>query len=383
MPGDEAENSRIRIAIFSGFFFPHLGGQEKYVEELFCRLPTDDYIVDIYTANTEHVASFDKLGSFHIYRLNCWNILGGTFPIIKLDTLFWRTIFLFRRKEYHFCITQTRFFLSSFLGSLATIFSHTVHIHTEHGTSHPVLQSRITSSFAWLYDHTIGWFVIKHARHIIAISKASGVFAQHLGARKFDIVYNGVDTNLFQLPPVTDHLSVGPVNIVYVGRLIHAKGVQDLIAALKIITTDRSITLHIVGSGPDEELLVSQAQGLPNIFFHGQLPSNEVSQLLQTSLIFINPSFAEGLPTSVLEAVASGCIVIATDVGGTKEIFGSEYPWLIPPKSPIALAKAIDQVISTSQQQTKLIRQVQHDVRHRFSWQTISTSFNLLLKSYL
>jgi glycosyltransferase involved in cell wall biosynthesis len=104
------------------------------------------------------------------------------------------------------------------------------------------------------------------------------------------------------------------MRIIFVGRLIWAKGCQDLIAATKDIPCE----VVIVGDGNYSNNLRNIANG--NCCFLGELSHEQVMKQLSASDIFVNPSYSEGLPTSVMEAAVVGLPIIATDVGGTKEI---------------------------------------------------------------
>ena len=130
----------------------------------------------------------------------------------------------------------------------------------------------------------------------------------------------------------------------YVGRLTFEKGLLDLCAAAGLLVgqaVDR-VKFLIVGDGPDRPCIEGAARRLaPGRFvFAGQ--RNEVEAILRAADFFVFPSLHENLPNVLLEAMACGRVVVATDVGGNPEvIIPGETGLLVPAPDPRALAQAI------------------------------------------
>lgn len=113
--------------------------------------------------------------------------------------------------------------------------------------------------------------------------------------------------------PETD----GP-RLVYVGKLARAKGVESLLDAAQILLgrrQDFSLLLVGSGSGPETDRIRQRARSLaPAVHLLGHLPQAVVAALLRACQVFVLPSFYEGLPLSVAEALASGCRVVVSDL---------------------------------------------------------------------
>ena len=138
---------------------------------------------------------------------------------------------------------------------------------------------------------------------------------------KIHVVGAGYDDNLFQLQtkPESD-----PVQLVYAGKLSEAKGVPWMLRALAKIDSP-SWELHLVGggSGPEKDAFLSLAEKLGDrVKQYGAVPQGRLAEILRTSHIFCLPSFYEGLPLVVIEALASGCRIVANDLPGTRELIG-------------------------------------------------------------
>ncbi|MGI6066867.1 MAG: glycosyltransferase family 4 protein [Bacillota bacterium] len=121
---------------------------------------------------------------------------------------------------------------------------------------------------------------------------------------------------------------IDTVKLVYAGKLSFSKGVLSLIRAYGKLTEKGWLgELHLAGSGiSDEERQIRQLAGEKGgkIVFHGALSQEELANLFRASDILVLPSFYEGLPLVVLEALASGLRVVTTDLPGLKEYLGWE-----------------------------------------------------------
>src|SRR5690606_14697264 len=122
--------------------------------------------------------------------------------------------------------------------------------------------------------------------------------------------------------------------IVYVGRLVEAKGLRELLAAFgRLSQDDATLRLALVGDGvmrEELEALVRVAGLHERIVLTGGMEPDDVARWLGAADLLSLPSWSEGYPNVVVEALACGCPVVATDVGGTREIIGQDNGLLIP-----------------------------------------------------
>ncbi|RLC64495.1 MAG: glycosyl transferase family 1, partial [Chloroflexi bacterium] len=165
------------------------------------------------------------------------------------------------------------------------------------------------------------------------------------------------------------------VTITFVGRLVYGKGVQNLILAFPELTRKSRARLLIIGDGSYKPALERLAQSVDrgNILFLGQKKQREIAELLSITDIFVNPSYSEGLPTSVLEAGVAGLPIVATDVGGTKEIIeDGKSGFLIPPTNTKALKETICQLIKNKHLREELGNNIRQFVIKNFDWDEIA-----------
>ncbi|PIN81804.1 hypothetical protein COV13_00230 [Candidatus Woesearchaeota archaeon CG10_big_fil_rev_8_21_14_0_10_32_9] len=343
-----------KILLISNHFYPYKGGLENYVLNLAKGLNQNEYEVDVLTYNHKNLASYENYYGLNIIRLPCWEILGETYSIPKIfNTEYEKIISKILETKYDVVITNTRFFTISFLGMLLAKKINCKYIHTEHGNKHVIHKNPLVTVLAWIYDQTLGRAVFSNANIVVGISKQCVSFAKKMGAKKTKLIYNSINLSEYKKVKTNlqQRLNISPKTkiITYVGRLIYAKGIQDLIQAT---TEMKSVQLIIIGEGPYRQKLEQLAKETnQKIIFTGELDKQQVIEYLSISDLFVNPSYSEGLPTSVLEAAAIGVPIIATDVGGTREIIQKN---LIKPKDVKELKKTIIKVLKEKQKKVNL-----------------------------
>lgn len=140
-----------------------------------------------------------------------------------------------------------------------------------------------------------------------------------INPQQISVVGGGFDDRIFS-PKIKK--ATPPVKMLYAGKLSFSKGVDCLLRAFNALP-DNDVVLHLAGSGSgDEERycleLALKLGGRVNI--HGHIDQNKLATLMADSHVFILPSFFEGLPLVLLEAVGCGCRIITTDLTGCLEL---------------------------------------------------------------
>jgi glycosyltransferase involved in cell wall biosynthesis len=236
---------------------------------------------------------------------------------------------------------------------------------------------------SWMDRNFVRWVLVA-ADSVIAVSKSLldklyFTFPQLL--IKSCVVPNGVPENW-----ASRSSFVGPSDgipqeyILTVGKLIHRKGIDILIKALKIaLDQGHAINLVIVGEGQERQklLLLAKEYGLSGyVYFVGNQPHEKVLEFLKSSLFFVLASRAEGLPLVILEAMGCGKAVVATKVDGIPEIIeDGRTGFLVEPEDPQSLAKAIIRLYRDPKQRHSLARQSQEQVIREYSWEAIATRY--------
>lgn len=226
---------------------------------------------------------------------------------------------------------------------------------------------------------------IRDADTVLAVSQDLGQQIGELARPRnpVRIVYHGVDGGAFS--PVRDvgaertrlGLPEEGVGLCYIGRLVPPKGLGDLFHVLG--TLDDAVPpwwIAVVGGGPMmEELKESARKADIRAFFTGPLPHDAVPAWLRSSDIFILPSYGEGLPNAVLEAMSAGLAVVATDVGGISEaVTDGETGALFPVGDQEALGVRLKSLIADGELRAALGDAARRRVQTDFSWQQSARS---------
>lgn len=192
-------------------------------------------------------------------------------------------------------------------------------------------------------------FVLKRADYVLVVNQTLKDKVLELGINQ-DKVYitpNAVDVEKFnpqkrELPSDMKMSADKPV-LLFVGNLVFQKGVKYLLEAKKLMKNDAE--LLVVGDGPLRQELVMKVKddGIPDVVFVGA--RRDVDQIMPSADVFVLPSISEGFPITILEAMASGLPVVATNVGGISEVMNEEVGIMLNPSSPMELARALDKIL--------------------------------------
>ncbi|MDO8860425.1 glycosyltransferase [Haliea sp. E1-2-M8] len=202
------------------------------------------------------------------------------------------------------------------------------------------------------------------AREVFAVSAALKTRIEEIteGRASVQVLYNGVDHGTFF--PGSHRLN----QLIFIGNLKRDKGIYELLAAFgAIASAELGLQLLIIGSGGEEAGLrdTIKTQGLAErVTLGGALPHDQVALALRQSRLLALPSYNEGVPNVVLEAMASGTPVVATRVGGIPEVVvDGETGFLCKARDVGSLARTLSRALAYSWSH-------EHIAAHstRFSW---------------
>ncbi len=159
-----------------------------------------------------------------------------------------------------------------------------------------------------------------------------------LALRRFEVMS---ETGLDDIPGVTDRSDrMGPVKLLYVGRLVRTKGARDIIRAMALLR-DLPVELDIVGDGPERaecERLISALDLGQRIRLHGWRQKEELPQFYRQADVFVFPSYREPGGNVALEAMAFSLPLIVVDRGGPGSAVSELCAIKLPVSTPEALA---------------------------------------------
>ncbi len=315
---------KINIIQFMPYFPPHKWWVEIVWEEIgdfWCRNNFWNFInvtFDVWQKDSNYynkkwyklylIPSFDLISNFpvpKIWKKEFWQV----FKILK-NTISWE-------KNNYRVVTHTRFFLSSFIWWVFARKNKIKWIHIEHWSDYVKLSSKIKSGLSVIYDKIFGKWIFKKSDKLLAISKACKKFInKEFVDREVSIFYRGLKIDDIKVD------KKWKIKLVYIWRLVNLKWVSDLIESYKESWVKNK--LIIIWDGDERQKLEKLSKWF-NVEFLWYKDREFIKNYLSNNhIILINPSYQEWMPTTVIEWLASWCVVLATDVWGTREISEKE-----------------------------------------------------------
>ena len=367
-----------KICIFSAQYLPSTYGVEKYTFNLAKKLSGKNVEVTIVTSDIYGADKCEKSGNITVYRLPSYGFMNNRLPIIRYNQQFRRMMKEIALEDYDLCITNTRFYTLSLVGTIFGRKKAKRNILIEHGTSHIEMSNKLMRLCGELYEHILTLLVKWNVKEFYGVSKDCNQWLEHFG-----IVANGVLHNAINIDEIDSlcsseskkilDVSENNILISFTGRLMEEKGVLQLVKAFQMIGRKYSnVRLAIAGDGP----LMMQLKEMcdEKVFLLGRIPFEDVVGLLQQSEIFCFPSvYAEGMPTSILEAAACKNSIISTQCGGAAEIIPDDmHGILLKDNSEEQLVIALEKLIKDKNYRKSTAQNVRKHIEKHFVWDRIA-----------
>lgn len=380
----------MKICIFSANYLPNIGGIERYTYHISKELITKGYSVTVVTSNVFGLENHEISDDIEIYRLPCTNLLNGRYPVYKNNKEFKAINQELIQHDFDFVVVNARFYFHSLYGVKFAAKNNIPCITIEHGSSHLSVNNAVLDYFGGIYEHFFTYFIKKHCKDFYGVSKAACEWSGHFGIKSKGVLYNAVDfeaiKKLMDAPvcsyrkefniPETDKV------VVYTGRLVEEKGSYELAKAVDEISRE-NVWLIIAGDGDMREKIDAISQKNKRIIALGGIDFAHVVALLKESDIFCLPTvYPEGLPTSVLEAVAARCFIITTRYGGAKELISDEsYGILIDDKSVDKVKEALEKALCDDEYREQATNKSHERLIADFTWKNTANELEKIIKS--
>jgi glycosyltransferase involved in cell wall biosynthesis len=268
-----------------------------------------------------------------------------------------------------------------------TVFSFLIHANTVAAASKLFCRDvRYFQSIQTTQPHPVWHWklqrLIHRAAEKIVVPSRSVTNAAHsrsgVPLEKIVEIPNAVDPAEFELQPFEADLQK-PVAIGFIGRLDPVKRLPDLLMAVQKLGD--SVHLHIFGDGIERHHIEQEMMRLgieDRVVLHGAVarPQDALKQIR----ILVLPSIAEGFGLVLIEAMASGVAVVATNVPGICDVVKDGVTGLLAPaKAPGELASAIDRLIDDSDLRKHVVQAGLTDVKTRFTWNSVLERYRQIL----
>jgi phosphatidylinositol alpha-mannosyltransferase len=365
----------MRIAIVSPYDYPYPGGVTKHITNLAKCFQRQGHQVCIIAASSQAAAN----ASSDVIRVSRFVVpvpYSGSIARISLSPWIARRFrALLQRRSFdvvHLHEPTTPSLSWSVACQSQKLSPQTVLVGTFHAY-------RETPSFPLSYARPIFARVINRLDGRIAVSPAARDYISAYFPGAYRVIPNGVDVTLFANPktPPLPQFSEG-VNILFVGRLDPRKGFQYLIRAFARVKMELpQARMLVVGPYSAEERRPYEqklgAMGLSDVHFIGYVPDKELARYYQSSQVLCAPSTGfESFGMVLLEAMASGTAIVASDIEGYRNVVSHRGEGLlVPPKDTTALAQALVYVLQRPDLRQAMGQHGQATVS-RYTWDRVA-----------
>lgn len=182
---------------------------------------------------------------------------------------------------------------------------------------------------------------------------------------RLHVVPNAVDTEEYD-----PTFEVDRPHVVYLSSLVERKGVQEFVDAVDELQSRsvREFPVSIAGDGPLADVVEAVSARHENVSWLGYVSEAEKRELLESASIFVLPTYAEGLPIAMLEAMAGGNAVVSTSVGSIPEIVGPENGALVDAGDADDLADTLETLVGEPASVERMGRRNRGLARERYDW---------------
>lgn len=362
------------ICFFSTQYLPTPGGVERYTWNLALRTVRDGGRAIVVTRALPGLPDHEiDADGIEIYRLPVFAAMGGRFPVLRPGPRFRALCRRLFANPIDFAVIQTRMYVESVWAAQALRRRHIPALVIDHSTGYMPMGGGLPGLAGRVYEQLACRLIAATGAPFYGVSSAVVRWLAAFGVKAAGTLPNAVDPAALAAENAADPfdwrealgLAPGAGLVAFIGRLIPEKGA---VALAEAVATLPGVTLAAAGAGPEEEAL--RAAGAKVL---GALPHHRVVQLLTQADVYCLPTrYAEGFPTTLLEAAACGCPILCTPTAGTEELLpGPRYGTLLTDTSPAALREALRPLLEDPAAARARAAAARARVEAHFTWDAV------------
>lgn len=378
------------FCLFCANYLPNLGGVERYVYNLAKQLIKKGHDVTVVTSNVFGLVSYEKSEEgIEVYRMPCYNIMAGRYPILKKNAEFKRLDEELSKKHFDIAVINARFYVHSVYAAKFAHRNNIPMLTIEHGSSHLSVDNKFLDFFGEIYEHILTGVLKKYCKDYYGVSQAACDWSGHFGIKSKGTLYNAIDIenieNLSENPVCSyrkeNDIPDDAVVITYTGRLVKEKGSYELSCAFDRLDNEDAYLL-IAGDGEQYDKITELTKKNNRIILLGKIDFAHIVALLKESDIFCLPTvYPEGLPTSILEAVALKNFVITTTVGGAKELVTDDSKGILLSCNNVEeIETALNKTVADKDMRDKAVENCYNSLLQSFTWEKTAEKLERLVK---
>lgn len=324
------------------------GGVHRYISNLHEQMPAtvDSSVYDVGAPEGSGPVWF--LESFLLALLDALR-----FPLCRPPDV------LHVHTAYAFAFVRSSFYV--LFGAYVWRRPVVLHVHGSSFDDFVDTDSRLLTWYVrWVLDATDRIIVLGDYWH--------EVVAEHADPDKLRILPNAVHTERYE-----PRYDADPARLVYISDLIERKGVAEMVETVETLCgdEDREVRVDLAGRGELADAFEDLDARYDAVTYHGFVSEEKKRQLLNESTIYVLPSYAEGLPIAMLEAMAGGNAVVATTVGSIPEVISAENGRLVEPGDAEALTDAVRSLLDSLAETERVARTNRDLAVEHHSWNEV------------
>ncbi len=372
----------MNFVFFSAQYLPTVGGVERYTYNLSRQLIKNGHNVVVITSSLENQPEQEEdENGIKIYRLPSYPAMNGRFPVINLSQIK-KIGKIIDANSIDFAVIQTRLYP---LCVAAAHICRKKNIKTfliDHSTGHMKMSSRIITVFGNFYEHFSAYLLKKSIDAFYGVSGDVCRWLNHFGIKAKGTFYNAIDIDHTSAEAEERHFDVRqslslPADasiVLFAGRLIHEKGVDILVDAF---SDERLKNYYLVVAGDGELFRQIARTKSENVFLLGNVNHGRLLNYMSQSNLYCLPTlYAEGFPTTFLEAAFCKCPILTTFTGGSGEIIPDEnYGVRIKEVNRETLVCKIKEILEDKEKQKKFAENSYNRLMDKFTWEKVTQMF--------
>jgi len=312
----------MKIAHVCTFYTPAIGGVKQVIEELAKRQVANGHEVHIYTSDWDKDKKIkvkeEIIQGVHVHR--CKHVLKISNFAVIFPSVFNKLL----KQDLDIIHTHVFGHVHFVLAALAAKIKKIPHIHTTHCPWTDAYRSVSGKIGIFLSYNIFSRFALKFTNKIIAITPWEINFIKKFGGKKEQIIVipNGMDKSFFKKIKNNDFKKKNKIKgklVLFFGRLNVTKAPDNFVKIAKLILKQRKDVFFVI-RGPDEGMRQKVKKLIGNekniLLLDETRDRKEIIKMYQSADMYVLPSYREGLPLTLFEAMASGLPIVASPVNG-------------------------------------------------------------------
>ena len=365
------------ICFFSAQYLPTPGGVERYTWNLARKAVRNGCRAIVVTSALPGLPERETdADGIEIFRLPVWPTMDGRFPVLKPGR---RRAALTRElfsRPIDLCVVQTRMYSESVWAARAAAKRSIPTIVIDHSTGYMPMGGGLLGFAGRLYEHAACDIIRRTGAAFYGVSLASCRWLDTFDIQAAGTMPNAIDPDTLAgelaapQPPELSRRALCPNGeklVVFLGRMIPEKGIRELTEAVAGLS---GVVLAAAGEGPLLESLRADAPA--NVRYLGALEHGQAVRLLRDADCYCLPTrYAEGLPTTLLEAAGCGCPILCTPTAGTEELLPAGCAVFLDSTAPQAIREGLQTVLGDPAGAKQRAENAKGNALAHFTWDAV------------